>query len=249
MRYLVTDAENKTWRGEIWGEGVSHREPNSNYFFWTYTHPDVAALMIPIERENLQMPKLWSCEVADLDDVDYGTVSHDWGYKRRYPWVKTFLEEACFVPSPEQRIAFAMLCTMSLTKNPLVLAWMRNWLLDIDRSPDTAEKVSDVLTDEMWQQYHSQREYYTHSAYGLTCAVAQPEKTALYAAGAAYRAYIDSLRCPECGDITRQELCTNPHCAYSTPYAKGYCFEVVDLEKNAEIIKFCSIQEIASIIC
>jgi hypothetical protein len=248
MRYLVTNHENQTWRQVQWGDNVSHKETNSNYFFWTYEHPDVAALLVPIECENLQKPKLWSCEVADLSEVDYGTISHDWGYRRRYPWVKTIKEEDCFIPTDEQRVAFAMLCTMNLTENPLVMAWMRNWLLNIDRTPETAKQVANALTDEMCQKYKTYREFYTSSAYPLTHSVVEPEKLKYYTAASAYRAYTDCFYCPNCDEKTLNRLCTNMECPYSAPSAQGLLYEIVNLEKNAEIVKLCTIKEIASII-
>lgn len=248
MRYLVTDNENKSWRGETWGENVSHKETNSNYFFWTYEHPDVAALMVPVECRNLQNPRLWQCECVDLSDVDYGTISHDWGYRRRYPYVKTLQEEIFFQPTDEQRIAFAMLVTLSVSENPLVTAWIRNWLLDLDRTPETAQRVSEALTDEMWQNYDTYAKYYTNSAYALTCSIAQPDQTAQYSAGSAYRAYVDSQECPNCGADTANLLCLNTDCPYSAPSAQGLVYEPVNLQKYAEIVKACNIKEIADVV-
>lgn len=248
MRYLITDENNKSWRGETWGENVSHKETNSNYFFWTWKNPWVAAFLLPTQCRDLQKPRLWTCECADLSEIDYGSVSHDYGYCRRYPWVKTIKEQEMWQPSNEQCITFAILCTWSLTENPLVLAWMRNWLLDIDRSPETAKKVRDSLTNEMCQSFRTYKKYYTESAYALTQSVVEPEQTAFYSANSAYRAYSDSFYCLNCGEKTQKSLCSNTECDYSTQAAKGLLFEHLNLQKYADIAKALNTQEIAATI-
>ncbi len=249
MRYLVTDSENKSWRGEVWSEDVSHKETNSNYFFWTYTHPLVASFLIPNECRNLQNPRLWTCECTDLADVDYGTISHDWGFRRRYPYVKSIKEIEMFQPTYEQRICFSMLCTINMTENPTILAWIRNWMHDIDRTPETAQKVSDVLTDQMFEKFKRYREFYTSSAYPLVYSVVKPEEVGFYSSAGAYRAYIDSLVCPECGENTSDQSCTNTECGLSRPEYRNQLFAHLDLEKIAEIVKNVSIPEIASVSC
>lgn len=223
MLYLVTNQENKTWRDILWGENVTHEENNANYHFAAYDSPTVASYMYPTYDGITTEPKIWEALAPDHLELADPVGKRD--FRRKYPKLTTVQEVPFKNPSLEQRINFAILCSMNLVLHPTYRNWALNYLKGEDQTKETAHATSETLINQMGTDLPAEHEYY-ECAHPVLAAV-MLDQPAEFCANAAHRAYFDSLD----GKNSILELCPP-----------------LDLHQLAEIANLISGPEIAEVL-
>jgi len=145
--YKLTTRDHKTRPGQynecVWGPGVTHSGTGEGElcgpgYIHAYEHPIIAVLMNPIHAAY-QNPVLWEAEgeIALRDgSLKCGCVS---------------LTTLRIIPTPEitieQRVEFAIRCTLEVNADPIFVAWAVKWLSKEDRS---AESVRSATVSAAW---------------------------------------------------------------------------------------------------
>jgi len=123
--YKLTDQEGKTRNDTQWGENITHEatgtgiELCSNGWIHFYTDPLIAVLMNPAHA-SFSNPILWECEVA-------GDVLHEplkSGCKR----LTTIKQIPLPTVTTNQKVAFGIMCAITVYKEKDYLEWALNWL-------------------------------------------------------------------------------------------------------------------------
>ena len=189
MLYLVTDQNCQTWREVQWGINVTHIQTNPNYHFPVYDNLSVAAYMYPA-YDGIENPKIWEA-------IGEGESRSQTGFRNKYAKLTTLREIPFQIPTIEQRISFAILCSMNLVLNPLFQTWALNYLRNVDRTKETAHVVSEEISKQSGSELPLEHQY-TDCAYAVLAAVlfnhpGNDTEVAAFTANAAHRAYFDSL--------------------------------------------------------
>lgn len=148
--YKLTDANDQTYGGCQWGEGVTHLisgEGNLCGPGWThwYTHPLLAVMLNPTQGNfDLTTAHLWESpadQVAEKTDHGLKVGCMKGTTVRRVPLPEVTLT---------QKIAFGILCSLEVCTEQSYVTWANNWLLDIDRSQRTAAWTVWTAGETVW---------------------------------------------------------------------------------------------------
>src|SRR3990172_5964623 len=132
--YKLTNQNHQTQNNTQWGEGVTHTDDGMGEmctagWLHAYTNPLLAVLLNPIHA-NITNPVLWECEGV------VGKTDH--GLKVGCAELTTLRQ----IPLPEitieQRIKFAIFCTLDVYKEKSFIQWANDWLSGKDRSSAAA---------------------------------------------------------------------------------------------------------------
>jgi hypothetical protein len=138
--YLITDEHDKTWRGIQWGPNISHSEENDNYHFYVYHSPLVLLFMYPAYEGDINNPRVWKCQGKNL--------TRDEGFRQRFETLTTLEPVEVVWPTPEQRMTFALINTLTVNQNKYFSEWAMKYLKKEDQSLEAAQKmIKDVDFD------------------------------------------------------------------------------------------------------
>lgn len=150
--YKLTNQDNTTYNGTIWGENVSRTTNGEGPLCWTgwlhfYIDPYLAVLLNPIHANIRPNPKLWEAEAQ-------GQFKYDRDAKGGCTHLTTLKEIPLPQITPEQKVKFAILCTkMSLSETDIYynqgwLQWADDWLSNKHRK-NKIKFEYDVISEEM----------------------------------------------------------------------------------------------------
>lgn len=182
MYYLVTDSENKTFGNVLWSENVVNEENNNpNKLFSIYEDPIVAHMLNPA-YDGYKNPSIWIVE---------GEKEFTFGFRHESKKLKAIKKVELSEPTDQERIAFAILCSIHLVSNPIFQEWSKNYLKSEDnRSKQTAENVLKQLQQlEFGKAKDPQDEYLSCAIPCLMSVIVEP---LIFSANTAHRAYYDS---------------------------------------------------------
>jgi hypothetical protein len=135
--YKLTDKNGQTYGGCQWGENVTNSTSGRGDLCgpgWThwYLHPLLAVFLNPLHGDfDLNSAILWRGE---------GTIGKsDRGKKVGCADGTTISQIPLPNVSTEQKVAFGILCALSLPQSPTFTTWARNWLSGVDRTLDAAK--------------------------------------------------------------------------------------------------------------
>src|SRR5271157_3216124 len=146
--YKLTNRDMTTHGGFRWELGKQATAPGEGElcgpgWLHCYSDPLLAVLLNPIHA-GIRNPRLFRAEAS-------GKSKHDHGLKSGYTKM-TLIEE---IPMPdittEQRVRFAILCTMKIYHDPAYVSWAEEWLSGKDRSEtaaQAAEKAAEIAEAE-----------------------------------------------------------------------------------------------------
>ena len=186
--YKLTNNVHKTQNNTSWGENVTHKLPEKKKYticsgdvFHAYPSPELAALMDVIHGGYLPDGILWECEgekvVAD-------------GTKIGCRVLTTLKQIRVPLYTPNQRIAFGILCAQHVCEYPDWNAWANEWLSGKDRSKKSATYAANCAALAAYTA-----DYAAHETYAAALAAARATYAAYtayaadYAAHATYAAY------------------------------------------------------------
>ena len=139
--YKLTNRDMTTHGGFRWELGKQATAPGEGElcgpgWLHCYSDPLLAVFLNPIHA-NIKNPRLFRAEAG-------GKSKHDHGLKSGYTKM-TLIEE---IPMPdittEQRVRFAILCTMKIYHDPAYVSWAEGWLSGKDRSVAAAEAAAQA---------------------------------------------------------------------------------------------------------
>jgi hypothetical protein len=180
----LTDEKGRTFNKTQWGENVTHTANGLGELCgigWIhfYDDPVLAVLLNPIHA-NFNNPILWKIKV-------YGVIKEDKGLRFGATKVKTIKKIALPIISVEQRVRFAILCSIEVYKEKSFLIWAENWLSGKNR---TAQAAYSANAAAAYAAYATNTAY--AAAYAAYAAATYAEyaayTAATYAANAAYAA-------------------------------------------------------------
>ena len=146
IMYKLTDEDMKTHGEFQWELGKEVRTSGEGDlcgpgWLHCYSDPLVAILLNPIHA-NISDPRLFRAMVK-------GKSKHDHGLKSGYTSM-TLVEE---LPVPEitteQRVRFAIMCSLKVYHDPGYVAWAENWLSGKDRS-EAAAQAACAAAEVAW---------------------------------------------------------------------------------------------------
>jgi len=133
--YKLTNQNRQTQNGTQWGKNITHKATGTGRklcspdVIHVYDHPLKAAMFNPLHA-NFINPVLWQCRVKKVVADDKLKV----GVKEC-----TTIRQ---VPLPEistnQRVRFAILCTLLICRDKSFESWAGNWLSGKDRTTGAA---------------------------------------------------------------------------------------------------------------
>lgn len=172
--YLITDEENKTWRGNQWDVNITHTEDNDNYHFFAYTNPLTALFMYPAYEGDINNPRLWKGKGEER--------SRDEGIRSSYGKFTTSEKLEVTFPTEEQSMIFGFVNALAVAHNKTFNAWALKYLKKEDESLESANKMLDeIMFDDKCS-----------CAYALVAGI-EKKDFHRYAAYSSHRAWHDSL--------------------------------------------------------
>ena len=176
----LTDENGRTCNNTQWGEGITHTSSGegnlcSSGWIHFYDDPLLAVLLNPIHG-NFENPILWEIEVS-------GAIKEDHGLKFGANSVTTIKTIKLPIITTEQKVRFAILCSLEVYKEKSFVLWAKNWLSGIDRSAHTAAYAADAADTVHAAVYavHAAAHAAAHAA-DAAHAAAYAAHTAAYAA-------------------------------------------------------------------
>lgn len=137
--YKITDAEDKTYGGCMWGEGITVATSGegqmcgSGFTHW-YKSPLLAVFLNKIHANfDLKTAHLWEGE---------GEIIKDDGMKIGCTKATTIKRVCLPEVNDIQRVAFGILCARKVCKDKFFESWSRNWLSGKDRSAEAADQAA-----------------------------------------------------------------------------------------------------------
>ncbi len=145
-RYKLTTRELTTHNGFQWEIGKEVKTDGSGdlcskVWLHCYTSPLLAVLLNPIHA-NISNPRIWSVFAG-------GDRKEDKGLKEGFTRMKLVKEIELPKISINQKIAFAILCSIEVYKDESYNKWANNWLTGLDRTSKSAYAAyaTDYATD------------------------------------------------------------------------------------------------------
>ena len=172
--YLITDEHDKTWRDIQWGPNISHSEANDNYQFYVYHNALVLLFMYPAYEGEINNPKVWQCQGQNL--------TRDEVFRQRFETLTSLEPVEVVWPTPEQRMTFALINSLTVSKNKYFSDWAMKYLKKEDQSLEAAQKmIKDIDYDLQ-----------VSCAFALEAAI-EKQDFLRYPAYATHRAWYDNL--------------------------------------------------------
>jgi hypothetical protein len=139
IKYKLTDQNNMTFNKTVWGEDVTHKTNGKGELCgpgWLhyYHSPELAVLLNPIHAD-IRNPKLWECEAED----EY---KDDMGLKGGCTKLTTVREIPLPEFSTEQKVKFAIYCTLETYREPAFVQWANKWLDGSNRTAAAARAAA-----------------------------------------------------------------------------------------------------------
>jgi hypothetical protein len=138
-RYLLTDAENHTWRGSTIYPGHSVFSSNTPDNIVSTNADEMGesalmAIMLNPWHSQLEQRKMLELEFSQISVV------------KSDPRISMLVRETQ-VPSvtTDQKIVFALMVIQEVYKNEVFCNWSENWISGNDRSPESAGKMFSYL--------------------------------------------------------------------------------------------------------
>ena len=181
MFYLITDSNNKTWRDVTWEENITHEQnDNPNYLFSVYDDP-ILAHMMNSAYEGFKNPNIWLAE---------GKVTNSFEFRYECSKLTAKKQIQVNIPTDDQRIAFAILCSIQIVSNPIYKKWAKNYLSGNDRTKEKAESVMRELQEiKLGEAKNRQDEYVSCAIVSIMSITTDPWT---FSANTAHRAFYDS---------------------------------------------------------
>ena len=161
--YKLTDSENRTQNGTIWGKGVTHTARGAGSRLCTsdvihaYTDPYIAVFMNPLHA-NINKPIMWEAR---------GNVIADDGTKVGVKSLTTIRKIKLVSLSYHQKVAIGIKCAFTVYKSKEYKKWGENWLNGIDRSSYDSTDMAAAY-DAAYAAYEAARNInYSGSAFDL----------------------------------------------------------------------------------
>ena len=171
--YKLTRQDNTTYNNCLWGEGITHETDGIGElcgpgWLHAYSHPLLAVFLNPIHAD-IENPKLWEC-------IGDGRCLDDRGLKCGYTRLTTVREVPLPEVTTEQRIAFTILCSKEVCRDPKWTVWADNWLSGDDRTETAA--LAATSTADYWAARAAARAvaraaYLAEAAYAAAYAAAR----------------------------------------------------------------------------
>jgi hypothetical protein len=135
--YKLTDDKDRTFGGTQWGPGVTHTAPGVGYLCsagWIHAYTDpLVGLMLNAIHGKFKRVRLWESE-GEIGKTDHGLkvgcTSLTTLVRMKKPRITTI-----------NRVAFGLLCTLQVYREPKWAAWAKGWLDGSGRSI-TAEEAA-----------------------------------------------------------------------------------------------------------
>jgi hypothetical protein len=186
--YKLTDKDGYTRRNEynetLWGEHVTHKVKGkgtllcSSDVIHAYTSPYIAVLM-NCKHADLNQPKLWLAKGK--------VVATDHQLKCGVKSLTTIKQIPLPVITLEQKVKIAIYCSLKVYKEPMYVAWAKNWLNGKDRS---CKATAVVAAAAAYAAVAAAADAADHAAAAVAAADAAADAAAAaYAADAAAAAY------------------------------------------------------------
>ncbi|MDD4242836.1 MAG: hypothetical protein PHG08_00855 [Bacilli bacterium] len=138
--YKLTNQQLQTYNGFQWELGVAAPELpaggelcSANYYH-AYTSPLLAVFLNPIHA-NIAEPRLFEAE-------GFGELADDHGLKVGYKSMVLVKELELPAVTLTNRIAFGILCSLEVYKEPAFVTWAENWLNGTDRTIEAARSAA-----------------------------------------------------------------------------------------------------------
>ena len=146
MLYKLTDRNNCSHGGTIWGTGVEHTAPGTGElctsgWLHAYTDPLLAVLLNPIHA-SIAHPILWEAE-GDIGKTDNGL-------KVGCTRLRTLRRITLPVITTEQRVRWGILCTMAIYPDAGFSTWADGWISGADRSESAAWAAAKAAWSAAW---------------------------------------------------------------------------------------------------
>jgi len=132
-KYKLLNQDRTTYGGIKWpigqwneATGDSNQSLCTNGWLHCYDDPYLALFLNPIHAD-IKNPIICEVEVA-------GDSKNDRGLKRGYRKMRVLKDLSIPEPTTEQRIKFAIYCTLEVYDDPNFKQWASNWLSGTDRS-------------------------------------------------------------------------------------------------------------------
>ena len=140
--YKLTKSNCKTKNNTLWGENITHEAMGdstqdlcSDGWIHFYTDPNIAVLMNP-KHANFSNPVLWECE-------SHGEEKHE-SLKSGCRSLTTIKQLPLPIFTTNQKVAFGILCSLEVYKEPRYVRWANDWLNNTDRTHAAAAYVADA---------------------------------------------------------------------------------------------------------
>ena len=138
--YKLTNQQLQTYNGFQWELGVAAPELpaggelcSANYYH-AYTSPLLAVFLNPIHA-NIAEPRLFEAE-------GFGESADDNGLKVGYKSMVLVKELELPAVTLTNHIAFGILCSLEVYKEPAFVTWAENWLNGTDRTIEAAGEAA-----------------------------------------------------------------------------------------------------------
>ncbi|MDD4242899.1 MAG: hypothetical protein PHG08_01170, partial [Bacilli bacterium] len=134
--YKLTDQNLQTYNGFQWELGVAAPELPaggdlcSSSYYHAYTSPLLAVFLNSIHAD-IENPKMFEAE-------GFGELADDHGLKVGYKSMVLVKELELPAVTLTNRIAFGILCSLEVYKEPAFVTWAENWLNGTDRTIEAA---------------------------------------------------------------------------------------------------------------
>lgn len=183
--FLVTDKENETFGGFIWGNDVTNETDNPNHYFRLYESLESAIYLGPFFG-----PKDFNIWEAD----GFGECLEEKASKK-FSKVKTKNLQTVNCPTDEQRMTLAILCSLNIVKEKSFLEWCCSYLKEEDyaaKSSFLQESLSELEECERFS-----------CAIPLLSCLSSKEKTQELTAASIFRSISDSIDLEEPFDLNK----------------------------------------------
>src|SRR3990167_1983702 len=142
IAYKLTDQGNRTRNNTLWGENVTNeiladlcdatKPLCTQHWFHYYEHPLIAILMNQSDA-NIENPRIWLAEATGLIKQNE--------FKSGCTKLTTIKNQPIKNHILTNIVAFSILCTLEVYKEPHFLQWAENWLSGKDRTRKAADSA------------------------------------------------------------------------------------------------------------
>jgi len=146
--YKLTDKDGYTRRGKsgetLWAPGTIRKTKGegplcTDQWIHAYEHPTLAVLHDPVHGCYGSKARLWEC------DTDEGVIQRDGQMKLGATSLRIIREIKKPEVTVEQRIAYAISCTLRVYAEESFVSWAEGWLSGKDRTEKSAEELTEMI--------------------------------------------------------------------------------------------------------